>query len=535
MRAAVLLVALLSPLAAALTLHAQPHRMPALTRESLERPIGWRTGIGSAHDPIAGAPPEVQRYADQGLALLHDYIWIDAARSFLQARRLAPNDAQILVDLSYAYDGLAMHSAARDAVEQARALAPADAHARAHLEVRRLQIVAQEPGAPILALQAYRQALDTALTQFPQDRELLLLRGLAESPMPGDRGQGSTSSAIPYYRRVVALGGSDMPAHHYLAHAYENAGDAANATVEAAAYARLAPAVPHAHHMVGHNLRRVGRVQDAIREFETADRLQQAYFTTEQVLPETDWHFEHNLDLLGTSYQYVGRIGRAAELLRAAFDLPTANLVQAVNKRQWPMLLRSVGRLDDALAAARTLAQHPHPVVQAVGHIEAAHALLARRDINAAATDANAAVALLRQAGPAGNIAGPSMRLLQGEFALRQGRTDAGRTTIRQAIAAARAARGPDEWAEALFMMEAAAVSAREAGDWTLSAEIADAMLAHDRFYGGSHFAAALAAAHAGQTDRALAEYREARRLWAGADPSFPPLRAIDAALKTSP
>src|SRR5262249_19685071 len=157
---------------------------------------------------------------------------------------------------------------------------------------------------------------------------------------------------------------------------YENSGRIADALTHGAAYARMASAIPHARHMYGHDLRRLGRIREAIAEFLAADRLETAYFERERVDPEDDWHYEHNLDLLGTSYQYAGQIRLATLLLERAFNLPTANLVQAVNKREWPMLLRALGRNDAAVMAARVLAGHPNQVVQGIGHIELAHVLL---------------------------------------------------------------------------------------------------------------------------------------------------------------
>ena len=105
-------------------------------------------------------------------------------------------------------------------------------------------------------------------------------------------------------------------AHHYLTHAYKNGGRIQEALEQGAAYARLASAIPHARHMYGHDLRRLGRIREAITEFAAADALERAYFAQERVDPEDDWHYEHNLDLLGTSYQYAGQIRLAAAMSR---------------------------------------------------------------------------------------------------------------------------------------------------------------------------------------------------------------------------
>src|SRR6266550_3437282 len=69
---------------------ASPHRMPIIPAAMLTRPIDLTAGIGQSHDAVAGIAPQAQAYYDQGLSYLHDYIWIEAARSFNQALRLEP-------------------------------------------------------------------------------------------------------------------------------------------------------------------------------------------------------------------------------------------------------------------------------------------------------------------------------------------------------------------------------------------------------------------------------------------------------------
>lgn len=514
---------------------AQPHPShgtPALTMAVLQRQIGLRSGVGLAHDAVASLPPLAQQYYDQGLALLHNYVWIDAARSFSEVLRLSPGHVMGSIGLSYAYEGLNMRTVARETVASARRAARNEPHEAAHLRIRELDLAAQQPGAPRAAGAAYRAALDEAITALPGDVELLLMRGVAASDVPGDRGQGSHAGSVPFYQAALRAAPLSFAAHHYLTHAYENTGEVARALESAQRYAERAAAIPHAHHMLAHNLRRVGRIKEAIAEFEAADRAEQRSFDVDGIVPATDWHFEHNLDLLGTSYQYTGQVRKAAATLRAGFDLPTTNLVQAVNKRQWPLMLRLLGRTDEAFAAGLVLSTYPHPVVQAIGHIEVAHVWLARREPSKAVTSANAAAAALRNVAGAA-LADVPLRVLQGELLLRSGQADKGRPMLDEAIRRARALRGPDEWSQALFMMEAIASAARDASAWDLAASAAANMLAHDASYGGTHLALALVAQHNGDRQTARREAQEAKTLWSDADPDFPPLRTIDAIIRT--
>jgi len=467
--------------------------MPSLPREMLERPLPLRQGIGIAHEAVGTNDPQAQAYYDQGLAYLHSYVWIEAARSFHQALRLDPMLAMADVGLSYAYVELNAPADAKAALDRARSLAAgATAHDRRHIDLRVMQMAAEDGGAPALA--AYRIALDGMVTAFPADEELLLLRGLAESADPSERGQGSVPSAIPYYEKARALAPAHFAAHHYLTHAFENSGRGADALRSGEAYAKMAPQVPHAVHMLGHELRRAGRIADAIKEFERADRLEARYIADEHVPAALDWHYHHNLDLLGTSYQYVGRMMKAEELLKQSFELPSNTVEQELNKREWPVFLRARGRAREALAAADVMRSHSSRLVQAMGHVQAGLARLALKQFAAAATDANTALGLLRgRASVEGaGLVAPSLRQLQGELFLLTGQREKGRSALKQTVKELRALPGPDNWAQTTFTLEEIARTARDATDWELAAWVAQQMSEHDPNYAGTRDALAL-------------------------------------------
>ena len=119
----------------------------------------------------------------------------------------------------------------------------------------------------------------------------------------------------------------------------------------------------------------------------------------------TDWHYQHNLDLLATSYQYVGQMKKAEELFTRSFAIASSLLVQEFNKREWPEFLLARGRAQEALAAAATMAAHRSPVVSAAGHVEAGRARLALGQFKEAADEGNAALRLMRGAEGGGIVA----------------------------------------------------------------------------------------------------------------------------------
>ena len=486
-----------------------------------------RTGIGHAHDATSTSSKDAQALYDQGLAYLHSYVWIEAARSFNASLSIDPKLALAQVGLSIALVELNRPAEARKALEAARALATSlPDHDRRHVDARALQMHAEDAPADASRRAAYRKALDAAIAAHPNDVEFLLSRGMAETDDPAERGQGSTKASAVYYERALKLVPDHFAALHYLAHAHENSAEPARALERSAAYAKHVPQVPHARHMHGHNLRRSGRVHDAIAEFEAADRLHREYIKTQKIPGEYDWHFEHNLGLLGTSLQYAGQVKRAESILKPAFALPTGLLVQAYNKREWPMFLRARGRYQDAEGAAKMLIANPNPVVQATGHIEAGFAYLAVNNWGAAGNAANTALKLLRTA-PGGPIAGNALLALQGEFHLRTAAREKGRATLEEVARRVRAAPGPDLWAQALFTLESLARAARTVGDWELAGRMARHMLDHDPNYAGSHYAMALVAEHDGDLATAKTEFALALKYWSNADPDLPELAEV--------
>ena len=502
------------------------HAIPAIPLELLTRPVARATGIGHAHDTIGTTSQEAQALYDQGLAYLHSYVWIEAARAFNQALRSDPSLAIAHAQLSIAYTELNAPAPARSALERARALAAkANAHDRRHVDIRALQMTGEDHPADASALRAYRAAVDAAVKAFPDDVEFWLLRGAAESPDPADRGQGSVAASIPFYERAHQLAPSDAAPVHLLAHAYENSRDADKALALSAEYAKAAPSIPHAHHMHGHALLERSRVAEAVPAFEAADRVERAYLARSGIAPEYEWHHEHNLDLLGASYAYLGRMREAEQALKEAFDLPTALALQAFAKRDYPALLISRGRFDAARAAAATLVAHASSFARIAGRIEEARALAAANTLADAAKAANAALDEMRASPAAGSFAAGTFAALQAELLVRTGQVARGDAMLRDTVRKLRMLTGPDARMDAVFTMERLARGMREAGQWDLAAWVAGQLMEFDPNYAGSHFASGRALEHAGNRDGARQAFAAAARLWAGADPGLPDLQ----------
>jgi tetratricopeptide (TPR) repeat protein len=510
--------------------HAACAAMGWVPAEILQRPVPLRTGLGNAHEKVTTGSAEAQAFYDQGLNYLHGYVWIEAARSFNQALRLDPALAMAHVGLSRVYSGLDDPKAARAALERAQALgAKAGEHERRRIAIRALQMDALDDLADAGKHAAYKKAIDEALARNMGDAELWLVRGNAEEPTAAGRGQRGGAASTAFYREALRVAPDNAAAHHYLTHSYEVVGAIPAALEEGEAYARLAPAIPHSHHMWGHDLRRVGRIDDAIAAFRRTDELERAYYAAERIPAGLDWHHVHNLDLLATAYQHKGRMKQAEETLREADALTAVTEYQEFNQKALTVFLLGRSRWQDALDSTRRFTGSRWAAVRAMGHSLAGHALLAlgRRD------EARQALASAeREMGEVPTLVGgisinrgsvlPYVDTLRGEMLLREGRGAEGGDLLKDVQKRLRALPGPDAWIQALFRLESIARMAREVGDWELAEYTARQMVDHDAAYGGAHLALALVARHRGDGAAATRAAAEAERYWRDADPDLP-------------
>ena len=490
--------------------------------EIVQAPVPIRDAIGVVREQVTTSSTQAGAFYNQGLAYLHSFVWIEAARSFNQALRLDANLAVAEVGLSYALGELGMSSEARSASERAQRLSGSvSAREKMTIELRTRQLAAALPNQSASGV-AYRKTLDDAIAAYPDDVELLLLVGQAQDPSHDSHGMNVGSTSLPFHLRALAQSPDNFATHHFLTHAYENTREFDRALVHAERYSQLASAVPHAHHMYGHVLRRVNRMKDAIAEFEQADRLETAYLTSESIPPRYDWHYRHNLSLLGSSYQYQGRIESADTILRRSFEVEGVTPTEVdLDRKQWVMTLLAARRPSDALMAARSLASSPQPMLRALGHLLAGRAQLALRRPEDAAREGNLALADMRASGPSGGLLVPEYELLQGEFLMRTGEVDSGRTMLRRAAAKLRDATGPDAWVMTLFSLEAIARTASELGAWPVVQDFSEQMREVDAAYPGTQSVLGLLAEHDGNRAAALAYYQTAVRGWTDADPDF--------------
>ena len=496
-------------------------------RELLERPVPLRQGIGKVHEEVTTKSPEAQAFFDQGLAYLHSFVWIEAVRSFHQALRLDPSLAMAYVGLSDAYLGLSDVDAAGAANDKAQSLAAnVSGVERARLAILARQIEYLQDSGNMQRYFAYRQAIADALTAYPADPWLWIIRGFADEGTPLAHGQAGAIDTIAFYRTALSLSPDNFVAHHYLAHTLESHGPVKDALEESQTYARLAPAIAHAHHMCGHNLRRSGRNEEAVQEFLKAGELENAYYQSEHIPPQLDWHHAHNLQLLAMSYQALGQLKSAEAAYREAFTLPAYVDFSEFNRKAWPEFLLDQGRAEEALAAAKELVASRWTLSRFAGHSLAGRALAAMNRVDEAKSELAAAEQETEQLPIAALSRLQDAVVLRAEIALREKDFAKGNALMAKVETEIVKVPGPDAWNEALFALEYIGRVAREVGDWDLAESIANKMVEHDPSYGGGYLARGLAEQHRGDASTAKQAFATAEKLWSKADAGL--LRAAE-------
>jgi len=496
--------------------------------EILQRPVTLRTGIGELHEKVSTRSPEAQSFYDQGLAYVHSYVWIEAARSFHQALRLDPNLAMAYLGLTDAFIGLQDVVTARATFERARALEKGmSERERMWLSIRESELEFLDGSENPNGYAAYRKSINDALKANPNDPWLWIQRGLADESSPFTHGQAGGVDALAFYRTALALAPGNLAAHHYCAHAYENIGRSKDALEESTLYVRMAPAIPHAHHMHGHALMRAGRMEEAISEFLKTKELEEIYYRSEEIPARYDWHHAHNLTLLAMSYQSLGQMKSAEALFHETFSSPAYTDFLEYNRKCWPEFLLSRERFQEALLAARELANSKWPLACLAGHSLAGQALLGMGSVAEAKEEMTLAERETERLPPRAVATLPYPTALRADILLQQKNMAEGEPLAMEAAKSIQATPGPDAWLAGVFELESIAQSARNAGDWELAGSLAQQMILHNPNYAGGHFAYGLAAEHAGHSNEARQAFAAAEKLWGKADKDLPELEQI--------
>jgi tetratricopeptide (TPR) repeat protein len=391
--------------------------MPAPAFADSEPPI-WE-GLGPVSYKITTAIPAAQSYFDQGLRLAYAFNHGEAQRAFRKAQRLDPDcamcfwgEALVLgphVNMPMQDDAVApAFAAARKAQELAAKASPREQALIAAVAARYTSDVKTDR-APLDA--AYAAAMGNVAAQFPDDNDIAVLTAEALMDLspwdywqPGGREPNPQSvDIVPILERVLAREPDHPGAIHYYIHAVE----ASDRPQRAEPYAdRLRGAIPgagHLVHMPSHIYYRVGRYLDALADNKQAVGVDEKYLaqTSAPMGVYRLGYYPHNVHFVMAAAQMSGdgpTVIAAAEKLGGLIPDEVARGISMVQPvKAAPYFAHAQFSQPDTVLALPDPGD-TIPYVKAMWHYARGVAHAARRDVAAAAGEADAIGSLARTA-----------------------------------------------------------------------------------------------------------------------------------------
>ncbi len=345
----------------------------------------------------------VQGQFDRAVALLHSFAYDTAAKEFaaVAARDTACAMAHWGIAMSAYHQlwspaGTSELQAGQEQLLIAHRIGASTAREREFMDAAAVYFSDTDPAHHLARAQGYARAMQSVAQHFPHDDETQIFYALAliATAPPTDRSHANQKRAAdilePIYRR--------QPDHpgvaHYLIHAYDSEELAARGLLAARAYAKIAPAAPHALHMPSHIFTRLGLWDESIESNEAARRTARELADVGEEL--------HAMDYLVYAYLQRGREAdaqRVGEELRGMGSLPVSDFKVAYAATAIPARLAiERGRWNDALTLepvpgssprAAAIAHWARAVAQArSGHPDLANSAIAQIDACEAQTRA---------------------------------------------------------------------------------------------------------------------------------------------------
>jgi tetratricopeptide (TPR) repeat protein len=227
--------------------------------------VGSEEGLGHAHMQTS-CSPVVSADFDQALALLHSFWYARAFERFNQVAKNDPECAMAYWGAAMTYNhpfwdppSLADETAAWALVQ--KGLKARHRSAREKLYLAAVAALYKNVGAGPKSKrdENYRDAMAAVNAKHPDD-ETKLFYGLSIlGAIPeGSKGFERQGQAAKLFEEVYARQPDHPGVLHYLIHAYDDPEHAQLGLKAARAYAKAAPAVPHALHMPSHIFTRLG-------------------------------------------------------------------------------------------------------------------------------------------------------------------------------------------------------------------------------------------------------------------------------------
>src|SRR5262245_22274715 len=279
-------------------------------------------GIGTAHFPITTKNPEVQRWFDQGNALLHSFWDYEAERAFRWCLKLEPDNAMAYWGLARANSirgGSGSRSAdlIREAVKRRGSVSPRE---QLYIDALAADLLpdpvhpSQGPDSEWQDRPNATKILETLCVKYPDDMEA---RALLALHTMGDSRYG----AELMIREVLARQPDHPGAHHYRIHNWDYH-EPEQALESARRYGEIVTGIGHALHMPGHIFSLVGMWKEAAISMDAATRREKQYMQERLTFPYNNWNYGHNLNYLSYIREQLGMADAAIFGARQLIDAP---------------------------------------------------------------------------------------------------------------------------------------------------------------------------------------------------------------------
>jgi peroxiredoxin len=281
------------------------------------------TGIGESRMPITTKSPEVQRWFDQGNALLHSFWDYEAERAFRWCLKLEPDNAMAYWGLARAsmLRGLGGNGRPAEMIREAiKRKANVTEREQLYIEALATEVlpdpIRDKDGAMDYNDRRRRsnKVLETLCVKYPDDMEARAL--LALNTM-GDSRYG----AELIIREILAKQPDHPGAHHYRIHNWDYH-EPQTALVSARRYGEIVPSIGHALHMPGHIFSIVGMWNEAAISMDSATRCEKQYMIDHLTFPFNNWNYGHNLTYLSYIQEQLGMEKAARFSARQMIDAP---------------------------------------------------------------------------------------------------------------------------------------------------------------------------------------------------------------------
>jgi peroxiredoxin/tetratricopeptide (TPR) repeat protein len=274
-------------------------------------------GIGVAHFPITTQNPEVQKWFDQGNALLHSFWDYEAERAFRWCLKLEPDNAMAYWGLARASQirGLGGNNRPADMIREAlKRKDKVGPREQLYIDAMAAQVMTDPITGKNGDNDKAKKILETLCVHYPDDMEARAL--LALSTMGSDR--YGTELMI---REILAKQPDHPAGHHYRIHNWDYH-EPEQALESARRYGDIAPGIGHALHMPGHIFSIVGMWNEAAISMDAATRREKEYMRQRMTFPFNNWNYGHNRNYLSYIQEQMGMEKAAIFGARQLIDAP---------------------------------------------------------------------------------------------------------------------------------------------------------------------------------------------------------------------